>query len=41
LIGYSRMYLSQHFLEDVVAGAILGILSFSIAFFVKGTFQKK
>ena len=24
LIGYSRIYLSQHFLQDVVAGAILG-----------------
>lgn len=24
LAGYSRMYLAQHFLEDVVAGALLG-----------------
>lgn len=24
LVGYSRMYLSQHFLEDIVAGTILG-----------------
>lgn len=28
LVGYSRMYLSQHFLEDVFAGMILGSLIF-------------
>ena len=28
LIGYSRIYLSQHFLEDVVAGAFIGTFSF-------------
>jgi len=28
LIGYSRMYLSQHFLEDVLAGMILGTFVF-------------
>ncbi len=28
LIGYSRMYLSQHFLEDVLAGMILGCFVF-------------
>lgn len=32
LISYSRMYLSQHFLEDVVMGAIIGILSFLLAY---------
>ncbi|MFY0255632.1 phosphatase PAP2 family protein [Chitinophaga sp. 30R24] len=25
LTGYSRMYLSQHFLEDVIAGMVLGV----------------
>jgi len=25
LVGYSRIYLAQHFLQDVVAGALLGI----------------
>lgn len=25
LVGYSRMYMSQHFLEDVTAGASLGV----------------
>lgn len=40
LVGYSRMYLSQHFLEDVVAGACLGILSFGIVFFIRGRLLK-
>ena len=31
LVGYSRIYLSQHFLEDVLAGSVIGILSGSIA----------
>lgn len=26
-VGYSRIYLSQHFLVDVVAGSIIGILT--------------
>lgn len=30
-VGYSRMYLSQHFLEDTVAGAILGLCAFILA----------
>jgi len=25
-VGYSRMYLSQHFFEDVVAGSIIGLI---------------
>lgn len=25
LIGYSRMYLSQHFFEDVLAGSVIGV----------------
>ena len=35
LIGYSRMYLSQHFLEDVVTGALLGLIAFLIMLVVK------
>ena len=27
LVGYSRMYLAQHFLTDVVMGAFLGVIS--------------
>jgi len=34
LVGYSRMYLSQHFLLDVVAGAGLGILAASISYVI-------
>jgi membrane-associated phospholipid phosphatase len=26
-VAYSRMYLSQHFLEDVMAGSIIGVMS--------------
>ncbi len=26
LIGYSRMYLSQHFFEDVTAGSVIGVV---------------
>ena len=32
--GYSRIYLSQHFLEDVVAGAFLGTLIAILSYFV-------
>ncbi len=27
LVGYSRIYLSQHFLQDVLAGSLIGIIS--------------
>jgi membrane-associated phospholipid phosphatase len=27
LVGYSRIYLAQHFIDDVLAGALIGILS--------------
>jgi len=26
LVGYSRMYLSQHFFEDVLAGSVIGVM---------------
>ncbi len=26
LVGYSRMYLSEHFFEDVVAGSVIGVM---------------
>lgn len=41
LVGYSRMYLSQHFLEDIVAGASLGLFCFMLVFFLKGMVSKK
>lgn len=34
LVGYSRMYLSQHFLEDVVTGAVLGIFTYFVAYWI-------
>jgi membrane-associated phospholipid phosphatase len=27
LVGYSRIYLAQHFIDDVLAGAVIGLLS--------------
>ena len=27
LVGYSRIYLGQHFLDDVIAGSILGVIT--------------
>lgn len=35
--GYSRIYLSQHFLHDVVIGMVIGLIS---AYFAKLTLQK-
>lgn len=32
LIGYSRIYLSQHFLEDAVFGGTIGLLCFSLSY---------
>jgi membrane-associated phospholipid phosphatase len=35
LTGYSRIYLSQHFLEDVYAGSIIGVsTTFLVYYFV-------
>ncbi len=39
LVGYSRIYLSQHFLEDVVVGAGVGILCLSIGYAVGRRFD--
>lgn len=27
LVGYSRIYLAQHFLQDVLSGAVIGVMS--------------
>ena len=27
MVGYSRMYLSEHFFEDVIAGSIIGVIT--------------
>ena len=34
LVGYSRIYLSQHFLQDVIAGAALGTLVASLGYYL-------
>ncbi|MCQ2344261.1 MAG: phosphatase PAP2 family protein [Paludibacteraceae bacterium] len=41
MAGYSRIYLSQHFIDDVVAGSIIGVVSVLIAmiFFSKKTYN--
>ncbi len=38
LVGYSRMYLGQHFMDDVFAGSVIGVLSSIICwiYFEKG-----
>jgi len=36
LVGYSRIYLSQHFLTDILAGSIIGV---SVAMFVYSFFD--
>lgn len=41
IIGYSRIYLGQHFLEDVILGSIIGVLftTFVIPFFTPNELQ--
>lgn len=38
LVGYSRMYLSQHFLVDVIFGAILGCIAAIAGYSLAGRF---
>ena len=40
LVGYSRMYLSQHFLVDVVAGAGLGLIAASASYIIAQSFKQ-
>ena len=42
IVGYSRIYLAQHFIDDVLAGALMGMVSavFCWIFFEK-LFSKK
>mgnify|MGYP003561748457 FL=1 len=34
LAAYSRVYLSQHFVEDTIAGSWLGIISAILCYFI-------
>lgn len=40
LAAFSRMYLSQHFLEDIVAGSFLGSLICILSFFLSSKWKK-
>ena len=39
LVGYSRIYLAQHFLIDVLIGAIIGTISGFVAFYLVTNFK--
>ncbi len=41
LVAYSRVYLSQHFLQDIVAGAIIGVASVLICYFFINKIKNK
>jgi membrane-associated phospholipid phosphatase len=41
LVGYSRVYLAQHFVTDVLAGSAIGILSSYAALLIHNHFQDK
>jgi membrane-associated phospholipid phosphatase len=41
LVGYSRMYLSQHFFMDVVGGSFIGLLFTLIAYYYFNKIDKK
>lgn len=38
LVGYSRIYLSQHFFEDIVAGSVIGT---AVPYFIIAVFEQK
>lgn len=40
LAGYSRIYLSQHFFEDVYAGSLIGVSISGLTYYVINTMQK-
>lgn len=41
IVGYSRVYLAQHFVTDVLAGIVVGIVSSYLAIVVYDAFQRK
>lgn len=41
MVGYSRVYLAQHFVTDVLAGTIIGIVSSYFAIVIHDWYQKK
>lgn len=41
LVGYSRVYLAQHFVTDVLAGSVIGILSSYLSLVIYDRYRKK
>lgn len=41
LVGYSRVYLAQHFVTDVVAGTMIGIVSSYLSIVIYDRYRKK
>lgn len=41
LVGYSRVYLAQHFPFDVAAGIVTAIIAISFSIFIQKIFEKK
>jgi len=41
LVGYSRVYLAQHFVTDVLAGSVIGIISSYLSLLIYEHFQRK
>jgi membrane-associated phospholipid phosphatase len=41
LVGYSRVYLAQHFVTDVLAGSVIGIISSYAALMLHNHLQRK
>jgi membrane-associated phospholipid phosphatase len=41
LVAYSRVYISQHFLMDITAGSVIGVIIMTLAFVWFETFNKK
>ncbi len=41
LVGYSRIYLGQHFMDDVFAGSVIGVFSSIICWMFLANFFKK
>lgn len=41
LVAYSRIYISQHFLMDITAGSVIGVIIMTLAFVWFDTFNKK
>ncbi|HEV7333688.1 MAG TPA: phosphatase PAP2 family protein [Flavisolibacter sp.] len=41
LVGYSRVYLAQHFVTDVLAGTVIGIISSYLALLIYDRYRRK